>query len=135
MYRYNFGSQYTPEQAVFVDESSFDRRTDIRGRAWALSGKTALRKAFFVRGKRYVLLILGYQVLNYARYSLLPALSLDGIIAARLIEGSFTTATFIEFLRITLAKMNRFPASNSVMIMDNARIHRHPSIVQMIEEK
>jgi hypothetical protein len=65
----------------------------------------------------------------------LPALSLDGIIAARLIEGSFTTVTFIEFLRITLAKMNRFPGANSVMIMDNARIHRHPSIVQMIEEK
>ena len=54
-YCLEFGLRYAAEQAVFVDESSFDRRTDIRGRAWALSGRAAIRKAFFVRGKRYVL--------------------------------------------------------------------------------
>jgi hypothetical protein len=52
-YRHTFGTKFKAEQAVFVDESAFDRRTEIRGRAWALSGKTATRKTFFVRGKRY----------------------------------------------------------------------------------
>jgi hypothetical protein len=53
-FRYEYGSKYTAEQMVFVDESSFDRRTSIRGKAWALSGERALRKCFFVRGRRYV---------------------------------------------------------------------------------
>ena len=57
MYRYTFGTLYTADQAVFVDESSFDRRMEIRGRAWALSGKSAVQKAFFIQGKRYVSLV------------------------------------------------------------------------------
>src|SRR6266567_5408792 len=52
LFRVRYGNQYTPEQTVFVDESSFDRRTAIRGRAWALSGQRAVRKCFFVRGRR-----------------------------------------------------------------------------------
>lgn len=31
-FRYEYGICYSPEQTVFVDESSFDRRTSIRGR-------------------------------------------------------------------------------------------------------
>jgi hypothetical protein len=31
-FRYEYGSKYTAEQMVFVDESSFDRRTSIRGK-------------------------------------------------------------------------------------------------------
>ena len=44
-------SQYQANQLVFVDESSVDRRTTYRGRAWAIRGVAAQRKAFFVRGK------------------------------------------------------------------------------------
>jgi hypothetical protein len=46
-------SQYTAEQLTFVDESSVDRRTTYRGRAWSIRGTKAQRKAFFVRGRRY----------------------------------------------------------------------------------
>ena len=45
-------SQYQANQLVFVDESSVDRRTTYHGRAWAIRGVAAQRKAFFVRGKR-----------------------------------------------------------------------------------
>ena len=41
---------YTPDQLIFVDESSVDRRTTYRGRAWSIRGTKAQRKAFFVRG-------------------------------------------------------------------------------------
>jgi len=46
------GWNYTPDQLVFVDESSCDCRTSYRGRAWAIRGRRAVRKAFFVRGRR-----------------------------------------------------------------------------------
>jgi len=45
---------YTPEQLIFVDESSVDRRTTYQGHAWSIRGTKAQRKAFFVRGRRYV---------------------------------------------------------------------------------
>ena len=45
-------SVYQAEQLVFVDESSVDRRTSYRGRAWSIRGTQAQRKAFFVRGRR-----------------------------------------------------------------------------------
>ena len=43
---------YSPEQLVFVDESSVDRRTTYQGRAWSIRGTKAQRKAFFVRASR-----------------------------------------------------------------------------------
>jgi hypothetical protein len=46
-------SAYQPEQVVFVDESSVDRRMPYRGRAWSIRGTQAQRKAFFIRGIRY----------------------------------------------------------------------------------
>lgn len=39
-------------QLVFVDESSYDKRTTYRNRAWSIRGTAAVRKAVFVRGKR-----------------------------------------------------------------------------------
>ncbi|KAH7924315.1 hypothetical protein BV22DRAFT_1067110 [Leucogyrophana mollusca] len=68
-------------------------------------------------------------------YSLLPALSIDGIIHASLVEGSFTTARFRDFIEGLLDRMQPFPALCSVIIMDNARIHKDPSIQQLIEER
>ncbi len=53
-YVHTIGTQFSPEQLVFVDESACDRRTTYRGRAWAIEGQRAIRKCFFVRGKRYV---------------------------------------------------------------------------------
>ena len=45
---------YEAEQLVFVDESAVDRHTMYRGRAWAIRGMKATRKAFFVHGRRLV---------------------------------------------------------------------------------
>ena len=43
---------YARNQLVFVDESATDWCVTYRGHAWAISGQCALRKAFFVHGKR-----------------------------------------------------------------------------------
>ena len=68
-------------------------------------------------------------------FSVLPALSLDGILAVKIVEGSFTTERFKDFIDGLLDHMNPFPGPNSVIVMDNCLIHRARSIREMIEER
>ncbi|KZP20226.1 hypothetical protein FIBSPDRAFT_679374, partial [Athelia psychrophila] len=70
------------------------------------------------------------------KYSILPALSLRGMIALDIFEGSVNHERFLHFLREHLApKLNPFPHAHSVVIMDNCRIHHDESIRQFIEEE
>lgn len=69
------------------------------------------------------------------RYSILPALSLNGIEYVDIIEGSFTAATFAIFIEGLLDQMNPYPGPNSVIVMDNCRIHKSPDILEMITER
>jgi len=59
----------------------------------------------------------------------------DGIIHCDVIEGSFCTQSFTIFIRGLLDKMNMYPEPNSVIVMDNCQIHKHPDIMAMIEER
>ncbi|KAF8551572.1 hypothetical protein OG21DRAFT_1417735, partial [Imleria badia] len=66
----------------------------------------------------------------------LPALSLrDGILHCDIVEGSFCTETFKQFIEHLLVHMNPFPATNSIIVMDNCQIHKHPNIQQLIESR
>jgi len=120
-YQLIIGSHYEPEQLVFVDESAFDRRVSRRSFAWAPIGCCA-RRDFFIRGKQY---------------SVLPALSLDGIIAVEVLDRPFASATFqatfCKFVEGLLDQMNPWPQMNSVIIMDNASIHKSEELRLMIE--
>ena len=60
---------------------------------------------------------------------------LDGMLAVKIVEGSFTTELFKNFIEGLLDHMNPFPGPNSVIIMDNCRIHRAQAIWDMIEER
>ena len=66
---------------------------------------------------------------------MLPALSLNGVIAAKVVEGSFTSSRFHEFISHLLDHMQPFPLPNSVIIMDNARIHKAPELLEMIRDR
>lgn len=57
------------------------------------------------------------------------------MIHVKIVEGSFTTSRFYEFIEGLLDKMQPFPLPNSVIIMDNARIHKDPRILDLIEER
>jgi hypothetical protein len=79
--------QYSPEQLVFADESGYNQFTSRRPCGWAFEGDCARRRDFFILGIEYITLLStitiselqsSYNHLN--RISLLPALSLDGII-------------------------------------------------------
>ena len=50
---------------------------------------------------------------------MLPALSLEGVIWLKIVEGSFTVELFTDFIEGLLAQMNDFPGPQSVIVMDN----------------
>jgi hypothetical protein len=77
------GRDYRPEQLIFLDEASKDERTLSRGYGYSLKNTLAIKKNVFVRG---------------IRYTILPALSLQGIIAVNIMEGSCTKEKFKEFV-------------------------------------
>jgi hypothetical protein len=73
---------------------------------------------------------------SQSRYSVLPALSLEeGVLHCDILEGSFDTASFYKFIERTLDRMQPFPVPNSVIVMDNCRIHKHPDIQELIESR
>ncbi|EIW58335.1 uncharacterized protein TRAVEDRAFT_124639, partial [Trametes versicolor FP-101664 SS1] len=68
------------------------------------------------------------------RFSLLPALSLDGIIALDIFEGSVNKERFIAFVHGELApKLTPYPGPRSVVVMDNCAIHHDEEIRQIVE--
>ena len=67
------GENYTRDQLIFLDESSKDERSLTCYYGYSSANIRAQKKIVFVRGKRY---------------TILPALTIDGIIALDIIEGS-----------------------------------------------
>ena len=125
---------YSCNQLVFVDESACDWHTTYWGHTWAISGQRSIHKAFFVHGKRWACVFMSPHCLTicYARYSILPVLSLDGILYVDIIEGSYNMESFVIFIEGLLDQMNPFPQPNSVIVMDNCHIHKCPDILNMI---
>ncbi|KIK27507.1 hypothetical protein PISMIDRAFT_93144, partial [Pisolithus microcarpus 441] len=66
---------------------------------------------------------------------ILPAISIRGILWCHIIEGPFNTVQFRVFIDSLLDHMQPFPAPNSVIVMDNASIHKDPSIVELVESR
>ena len=73
-----------PEMLMFTDETAKDDRTIYRKKGWAIVGTRYTSRECFIRGKRY---------------SVLPVLTLDGIITHKLFEGAVTSELFVQFLR------------------------------------
>ncbi|CAG8797154.1 15855_t:CDS:2 [Gigaspora margarita] len=87
---------YTHDQLIFLDESSKDERSLTHYYEYSSVNTCAQKKIVFVRGKCYIIL---------------PALTIDEIIALDIIEAPY-------------------PEKNSVIIMDNARIHHDEELVR-----
>lgn len=76
-------NHWIANQLVFVDETSKDDRIIYRHYGRSLMGTNAIIRAPFCRGKRY---------------SLVAALSVDGYIGQRAVEGSVDGEQFMEFI-------------------------------------
>jgi hypothetical protein len=70
-----------------------------------------------------------------SKYSILPALSLDGILDMVVIDGSMNKDVFMQFVEGVLMEMNPFPGKNSVLVMDNARIHANEAVQALVEDQ
>lgn len=66
---------------------------------------------------------------------MLPAISLDGILHLEVVEKAITGADFRRFVEGLLPRMNEWPLPNSVLVVDNASIHKVAGIREMIEER
>ncbi|TFY50469.1 hypothetical protein EVG20_g11499 [Dentipellis fragilis] len=112
--------QYSPACLIFLDEVSKDERTYARLWGQDRVGTRVEQHAPFVWG---------------CQLSTLAAMALDeGVIAARVVEDSFTMALFMDFLRNDLLPVtNPFPGPQSVLVCDNARIHHAPEVRELIE--
>ena len=129
--------EYTPEQLVFVDESAVDRWTTYCGYAWSLKGHQATCKTFFCRGRRWLLsFFLKLALTHVLRFSVLSALLLnDGILHCDIVEGLFDSQLFYQFIERLLNQMQPYLSPNSVIVMDNCRIHKHPAILELVEQR
>ena len=65
------------------------------------------------------------------RYSLLPALSSEGIIFSEVREGTYDGPAFVAYVEKLLLHMNPWPAPCSVLVMDNCVIHHSDDIAPM----
>jgi len=91
-------AEYTnPEVFVFLDESAVDSKTVQRSHGWSQLGQPCVRRMTFLRGRRY---------------SVLPALGVDGIIGLEIFEGSVTKEKFLN-LKLTESKNGLRPLYTS----------------------
>ncbi len=52
-----------------------------------------------------------------------------------IVEGSFNTELFTQFVEDLLGSMQPFPAAKSVIVMDNCAIHKAQQIRDLIESR
>lgn len=107
-----------PEQLIFVDETSKDTRASIRQWAWSQKGTPAIVSLPFSRGKRV---------------SVLAAFNSNGFVAWAHTPDTFTRQTFHSaFVQTILPHLRPWPGCNSIVIIDNARIHIYRQLEEAI---
>ncbi|OCH91723.1 hypothetical protein OBBRIDRAFT_791950 [Obba rivulosa] len=101
--------RYEPDQLVFVDASALAGQDATKPDATSAHVQSCVpRSAYYIREQRY---------------SVTPAISLDGILHSDIRDQPHSIATFRHFIQETIDRMNSYPAANSVLIMENADIH------------
>jgi hypothetical protein len=109
-------SRYSMDRLVFLDESASNERTGYRKRGWAPVGVDCTE---LVTTKWFT------------RWSILPALTIDGYLPDPLIyQGAVNQAMFNWFVQYRVLP---YLKSGSVIVLDNASIHRDPSLVYLVE--
>jgi hypothetical protein len=121
---------------VFLDESATNRHTAKRSKGWAPIGDRARRRDYFVRGQRYVVIVIVSTdwLISYS-YSILPTISLSGVLHLDIITRAWTSDEFHKYVDLLLDSMNPYPQPNSVLIMDNASTHHFDGLREMVEAR
>jgi transposase len=114
-------SDFTPAQCVYVDESAANEHT-----AHTRMGFSPRGSACRVR----------YPGRRSKRWSILPALGLNGYIDYEVFHGSYNKERFLLFISRLLLKMNPYGdgVPRCVLVMDNAPIHAGPELQQLCDD-
>ena len=67
------------------------------------------------------------------KYTILPALSLDGILHLEVVKNTVTGDIFHQFIQGLLPQVNEWPLPNSVLVVDNTVIHKVASIQELVK--
>ncbi|KNF03100.1 hypothetical protein PSTG_03684 [Puccinia striiformis f. sp. tritici PST-78] len=104
---------------VFIDECGVSLSTHMRDKAWSRRGRRTKRLR---------------RALGAPRISVLPAVSLCGMLAVMAHEGSMLRIDVEFFLEdVLIPLMNPFPGPNSVLVMDNAPVHHNGRIADICD--
>ncbi|KAJ4466161.1 hypothetical protein C8J55DRAFT_440138, partial [Lentinula edodes] len=68
-------------------------------------------------------------------YSILPALTMDGMIFSNIKLGSYSGDEFLFWLDGLLEVMNPYPGRHSVLVLDNCRIHHVPGVKERCQAR
>ncbi len=116
---YELGS-WTANMLVFMDESAANERTKDRKYGWSPVGVPTVITEPLRRSKRW---------------SILPAYTVDGYMSTLILQESITTDIYNAWVRDeVLPHCSPYPGPRSVLIMDNASIHRSAGLRDMCRE-
>jgi transposase len=119
LYLVRMSQNYTADQIVALDESACNERTGDRKYGWAPVGQPVE---------------LSYSFRRSERWSLLPALTIDGYMSFRIFQGSITAKILEDFLEFqVLPFCNPYPGPASVIVLDNASIHRSERVQELCQ--
>ncbi|ODQ53526.1 hypothetical protein SAICODRAFT_56199, partial [Saitoella complicata NRRL Y-17804] len=63
----------------------------------------------------------------------LPALTIEGLKALRIFQGSFTADRSVEFIKEDLLPIvGPIPGPNSVIVLDTCQIHHDPRVAELL---
>ena len=107
-------------QLVYLDESASSERTGERPTGWAPIGDTPT----LIRSLK-----------RHKRWSILPAIALEGYIAYTIHQGSITTEIFNDFVRYQVLPLcSPVPGPRSVLVCDNHITHKSQELEDMCLE-
>jgi hypothetical protein len=68
------------------------------------------------------------------KYSYVGAFTIEGIVCGRVVEGAFDFNQFWDwFFEELVPVLNVYPGRRSVVVLDNARIHHNPEMLELAE--
>lgn len=97
---------YTSKQIIAIDESACNERTGDRKYGWSPIGRSVE---------------LEYSMRRSERWSLLPAMTVDGYFAHTVFQGDITSAILEDFLEFKVLPL--CTAGYYVLLMDNASVY------------
>ena len=116
-FRARVGHLYQADQIVAIDESACNERTGDRKYGWSAINTPVE---------------LVYSMKRSERWSLLPAMTVDGYLAFTMYQGAITSDILEDFLEHSV--LPYCTPGYSVLVMDNASIHRSPRVAQLCHE-